>query len=70
MGYGTIIISPSGVYLTTEGSAMDMLLEFEMKPIGFEIKGSCYISPRAVGAATYLTADMVYPEPRSVNRVS
>lgn len=61
--YGAIIIVANfGIYFTTGGSAVDMLVECEMKPIGYTTKGTCYIYRRAVGGATYLTADMVYPE--------
>lgn len=50
------------IYLTTGSSAIDLLVEFEMKNIVHHVEGSSWLYSRAKGGAAYITADMVYPD--------
>lgn len=51
-----------GVYLTTGGSAIDFVIESIYKLPNLSREGESEIYSRAVGAATYLEADMEYPD--------
>lgn len=63
--YGTFVYFDDhmkGIYFTTGGSAIDLVIELQFKLSGMRMEGKSRIYSRATGASDYIEADMEFPD--------